>query len=212
MTAFELKREEARKRRLMAVGALALLVLLLPLAGCDDDDDDGVARRNISSAWTAFVVGEYQYAVDEFLAAVEQDQTHAEAWCGLGWSEAMLDLESAYDLDEAVHTHLLRADALRENYSDAWAGLAQYASAHQDTLMALEWSLDLLALEGDDYAFLYCPKVNSRAIRKIAAWNLYKLTRYDEALLQVQAVFAEFTLDLNDEQALADLLAQINLM
>ena len=209
--AIEPKREKARRWRLMSAGVLALLVLILPLAGCDDDDD-GVSRRSLNSGWSAFTSGDWQTAVDEFLAAVEQDQTHAEAWCGLGWSEAMLDLESAYDLREAVHTHLLRADALREDYSDAWAGLAQFASAHLDTLAAVEWSLDVVALEGDFYAFEYNSDVNSRSMRKIAAWNLYKLTRYEQALEQVQAVFPSFSLDFESEQALAELLAQIHLM
>jgi tetratricopeptide (TPR) repeat protein len=186
---------------------LALLAASFLMTGCSDDSSD--SRMSLGGAWSSFESGNYDVAADEFMAALDQDQEHAEAWCGLGWTRAMMEPASGLSYHEAVYDAFHRADALSPDYSDAWAGLALFHSAEADTVLAIEWSIDLLDLEGDTWQFSHRADVNSRAMHKVAAWNLFKLKRYTEALLQVQAVFPDFQPDTAGDDFLELLFARI---
>jgi hypothetical protein len=187
--------------------SMLLVALTLLLSACSDDTK--TQWMNLNEAWTAFEAEQYDLAASEFLSAVDQNNQHAEAWCGLGWSRAMLEAEEGLDYREAVLDAFHQADALAPSYVDAFAGLALYHSASVDTLQALEWSLDVLSTGGLHWQFAHRSDVNSRAMHKIAAWNLFKLQRYTECLTQVQFVFPSFQPLVESEDFLDLLFAQM---
>lgn len=191
--------------------ALALAVLLPVLQGCDDDEgDSGLPTPSVSGAWSEFSGGDWQQASQEFLDALAVNPGHAEALCGLAWSQAMLGDTGNGDYRQAIEQNFLLADQLRPGYLDAWAGLANFYSAESQPLLAVEWSLDLLAEAGESYRFAHRTSVDSRSLHGIAAWNLYKLGRYTESLGQVRAVFPDFNPDPADPAFLETLLARID--
>ncbi len=195
-----------------STGPVVALTLSMLCAGCAGDGDSG--RPSLDGAWSSFEGGDWTAAEEDFLSAVDADPRHAEAWCGLGWTRAMLhvDPDDPADYREAVLADFREADLLQADYADAWAGLANFHSHENDTLLAVEWSLDLIDLRGDDYVFAHRAEVNSRSIRRIAAWNLVKLDRLLEALAQVQAVFPEFDPDTEADDFLELLLLKIGEM
>lgn len=189
--------------------ALPLAVLAVIGFGCDDDDS-GSGRASLGASWTAFEGGNWAAAEDGFLEAVGRDDTHAEAWLGLGWARALRQVDPAepQDLREGVLDAFHHADRLQADYADAWAGLAHYHASQADTVAALEWSLDALDQAGDGYRFAHRTEVDGRSLRAIAALNLVKLGRLPEALVQVQAVFPGWTPDPAGDE-LAQLLEKI---
>jgi tetratricopeptide (TPR) repeat protein len=169
--------------------------LALGLGGCADDDDSGPteAMPDLRQAWADYGSGDLAEAGEAFLAAVAEHPSSAEAWCGLGWTRAALHMEEgAGDLREGVLAAFREADRRRAGYVDAWAGLAEYHHAVNDTLLALEWAVDAAEAGGADYVFAHRQGVNHRSLRKIAAWSLFKLGRYAEAGAQVRAVLPSF--------------------
>lgn len=167
-------------------------VLLLLLGGCGDDDATSTA--DLSTAWSEFEQGDWAAADEAFLAALAQTPSSAEAWCGLGWSRAARHAQGGSgDLREGVLDALAEADRLRGGYVDAWAGLAEFHNALNDTLPALEWALDAAEAGGPGYQFQHQAGVNHRSLRKIAAWSLFKLGRYAEAGSQVALVLPGFS-------------------
>ena len=189
-----------------------LLLGGLAFQACDDDVDSPAGHAGVGSSWTQFQSGNWQAASDGFLSALSGDPFHPEALCGLAWSQAMLNDGSpgGPDYRDAIEDNFLLADQLRPGYQDAWAGLASFYSSQSDTLLAIEWSLDLLNAAGESYVFTHRPEVNSRAMHKIAAWNLFKLSRYAECESQVRSVFPDFNPDDTDPLYLETLLARIN--
>ncbi len=197
------------KRTLTRTAAACLALSALWLGACDDDDDGGVSHDNVTQAWSSFSDGNWNTASTEFQQALQGDPTHAEAYCGLAWSQAMLSENGGPDYSEAIRANFLAADTHRENYADAWAGLAHFHSAQLDTVQAIEWAEDLLTLAGNAYSFDYRAEVDGRSVRKIAAWNRYKLQDYDAALAHVQSVFGDFQPDTAAEDYLELLLSRI---
>jgi tetratricopeptide (TPR) repeat protein len=192
------------------LGGLLLLAALILLSSCTDDDNS--SKVSLSSAWNNFESGNWEAAEDGFLFALEKDQNYAEAWCGLGWCQAMLqtDLNDPRDYRESIVRSFLEADQLQADYGDAIAGMASFQSYANDTLKAIEWAEDLLSIEGDTYVFNHRQIVTSRLMRKIAAWNYYKFRNYSAALEHVQAVFSGFSPDPLSENYLEELLAAIS--
>jgi tetratricopeptide (TPR) repeat protein len=201
-----------RLNTVWSTARLALVLVLTGLAfqGCDDDDDTpGAPLPSVSGAWSEFQAGDWSQAHTAFLQALAANPEHAEALCGLAWSQAMLDGTDGADYRQAIEENFLLADQLRSGYLDAWAGLANFYSAQSQPLLAVEWSLDLLAQAGESYTFSHRTQVNSRSLHGIAAWNLFKLARYDEAVDQVQAVFPDYNPNPADPLYLETLLARI---
>ena len=176
-----------RMRITRAAAVLALLAL-----GCSDSPDS--AGPELGAAWSAYEQGQWQAAADDFLEAVGASPASAEAWCGLGWSRAALHASGHVegDLREGVLAAFRQADRLRPDYVDAWAGLAEFHSAANDTLAALEWARDAADGGGAAYVFAHREAVTHRSLRKIAAWSLFKLGRYAEAGAQVRHVLPDF--------------------
>ncbi len=169
---------------------VALLALGLA-AGCADDNESDAP--NLGAAWSAYEQGDWQAAGEDFLSAVTADPAAAEAWCGLGWSRAALQVQGGFgDQREGVLTAFEQADRLRPDYVDAWAGLAEFHSSANDTVAALEWALDAAEAGGPGYQFAHRAAVTHRSLRKIAAWSLFKLGRYSEAGAQVRLVLSGF--------------------
>lgn len=185
-------------------------VVLLAAIGLGCDDDDGGGRADLGGSWTAFEGGDWVAAESGFLDAIAGDGGHAEAWVGLGWTRALkqVDPEQPQDMREGVLDAFRTADRLQVGCVDAWAGLAHFHSSQADTVAALEWSLDVLDLAGNDYVFAHRTDVTGRGLRAIAALNLVKLGRLDEALLQLQAVFPGWAPDPAGDET-AQLLAKI---
>jgi hypothetical protein len=180
------------KRSARTLSLPALLFLLLLPAGCSDDGG-GDGAPALGQAWSDYEQGQWQASAEAFLAAVDDHPGSAEAWCGLGWCRAALQAQGASgDLREGILGAFREADRLRSGYVDAWAGLAEFHSAANDTMAALDWALDAAATGGAAYAFAHRPAVNHRSLRKIAAWSLFKLERYAEAGGQVRAVLPNF--------------------
>lgn len=178
----------------LKLGSLALLAGVLCL-GCSDEDSNtvGTTRISLDPAWTAFAAGDWSGAGAGFLDALSHDPGYAEAWCGLGWARAReLSSNGSAFSSEGVLEAFRQADRNETNYVDSWAGLAEYHNWAGDTLDALEWSLDAAETGGADYSFAHAAGVNHRSMRKIAAWNLFKLRRYDEAADQVLIVLPGF--------------------
>lgn len=179
-----------RFARVLSTVGLALSLGLW--IGCSKTSDN--AGPDLGAAWSDYEAGQWQAAAESFLEAVDGHPASAEAWCGLGWSRAALQAQGSQpgDLREGVLTALRRADQLRVGYVDAWAGLAEFHSAANDTLAALEWARDAAEEGGAGYVFGHRPAVTHRSLRKIAAWSLFKLGRYPEAGVQVRAVLPAF--------------------
>jgi len=167
--------------------------LVLGLGGCADDDDGATAAPDLRAAWLDYASGDLAQAGDAFLEAVAEAPRSAEAWCGLGWTRAALHMEEEEaDLREGVLSAFREADRHQVDYVDAWAGLAEFHHAANDTLLALEWAVDAAEAGGAGYVFAHRQGVNHRSLRKIAAWSLFKLGRYAEAGAQVRAVLPAF--------------------
>ena len=176
-------------------GAL-MLALGLGISACsDNDDEDASPSVNLTPAWSAYESGQWAEAGDAFLQAVQTAPASAEAWCGLGWSRAALDAASGGTLgmDEGVRDAFHRADQLRPDYVEAWAGLAEFHSVQGDTMAALNWALDAAETGGAAWVFTHNSAVGHRSMRKIAAWQLFKLKRYPEAGAQVRQVLPTFS-------------------
>ena len=174
------------------VSCLGLVLALGLWSGCGKSSDN--VGPDLGPAWADYEQGQWQAAAEAFLEAVDQHPASAEAWCGLGWSRAALQAQGSQpvDLREGVLTALRMADQLRVDYVDAWAGLAEFHGAANDTLAALEWARDAAETGGAGYVFGHRPAVTHRSLRKIAAWSLFKLGRYPEAGAQVRAVLPAF--------------------
>lgn len=182
-------------RRAGFVLTLGLLFALLFTSCTDDgDEEDSTDAPNLAPAWTAYGAGDWAEANAFFLSAVQSAPSSAEAWCGLGWSRAAVQAASdgAIDLNEGVRDAFRRADQLRADYVEVWAGLAEFHSAQGDTMAALNWALDAADTGGASWHFHHNPAVNHRSLRKIAAWQLFKLKRYAEAGAQVRLVLPTF--------------------
>lgn|GEM_PF-2371754 len=182
-------------RRMGLVLTLGLVFALL-FTACtgDGDEEDAPDAPNLAPAWTAYSAGDWSEANAFFLSAVQSAPASAEAWCGLGWSRAAVQAASggAIDLSEGVRDAFRHADELRADYVEAWAGLAEFHSTKGDTMAALNWALDAADAGGAAWHFHHNPAVNHRSLRKIAAWQLFKLQRYAEAGAQVRLVLPEF--------------------
>jgi len=177
-----------RLRLSLPVGAVLLAL------GCAGDGSDGGDALDLDPAWGEFGQGDWPAATEAFLTAVAQAPANAEAWCGLGWSRASWQAtgEAPGDLSEGVLGAFREADRLRPGYVDAWAGLAEFHSVRGDTLAALNWALDAAGEGGADYIFAHRGEVSHRSLRKIAAWQYFKLERYAEAAAQVRTVVPGF--------------------
>lgn len=187
-------RHEARVAR--PLRGLLMLCLSLGLVSCaDDNGDEDTPSVNLAPAWNAYESGQWTEAGAAFLEAVQIAPANAEAWCGLGWSRAAQDAAAGGTLgyDEGVREAFRRADDLRVDYVEAWAGLAEFHSVQGDTMAALNWALDAADEGGAAWTFGHNPGVGHRSLRKIAAWQLFKLKRYSEAGAQVRLVLPGFT-------------------
>lgn len=188
-----LARMSGTSRRSVARGLLGLgLLMSLGLGACTDDDEN--TAPNLGEAWSAYEQGNWTAAGAAFLEAVQESPECAEAWCGLGWSRAALQSSAgdALNLDEGVLEAFHRADQLQADYVEAWAGLAEFHSVQGDTMAALNWALDAAETGGAAWTFSHNPAVQHRSLRKIAAWQLFKLRRYPEAGAQVRTVLPTF--------------------
>lgn len=188
-----------------------VLASALVFAGCDSDDDNNTASLpSVSTSWQEFQGGDWAAASQGFLEALDGNPEHPEALCGLAWSQGMITQTGGADYRQSIEENFLLADQLRPVYLDAWAGLANFYSAENQPLRAVEWSLDLLEEAGEGYTFTHRTTVNSRSMHGIAAWNLFKLARYEESVLHVRAVFPDFAPNPADPLYLETLLARID--
>ena len=101
--------------------ATLIATCLLMLNGCssDSETDTSGAVNYAEQGWRFYSSGDYAQALLSFERAVNFDETHADAYNGIGWSHLSLSLNAP--LAQEAFQNAIQHD---NSNADAWVGLA----------------------------------------------------------------------------------------
>jgi tetratricopeptide (TPR) repeat protein len=161
--------------------SVACVACLLTAFGCGGEGGGGpsdTAASLTSAGWTLFEKGEYEAAITKFNQALGLDPAYADAYNGLGWSNAKLD-----SLGKSLVSFglcITRDDDL----TDAYAGCApvyrdyEAEPAHFDS--AIAFASDALIMD-DTYSFSHDTSFDWRDLLIIRAQSHYGLGEFLDA-------------------------------
>jgi tetratricopeptide (TPR) repeat protein len=128
----------------MRIGAsIACVCALVVCFGCGGGDGGGGVTENAASltieGWALFELGQYENAKDKFDEALTLDATYADAYNGLGWSNAKLDLlsESISNFTQCISNGMTTADP----YAGEAAVYRDYNNRYSDAISAADMAL-----------------------------------------------------------------------
>ena len=169
-------------KRMQTWGAGALIAaLLLTACGKDKGTDSGTtAAEETADGWVDFAAGSYTAARTHFLAAISRDDGFADAYNGLGWSQAFLN-----NLSEAV-TAFNNAKTNGLTTPDADAGLAVVYRDLPNYPLAVT-SAQAVLTANPSYVFSRLTSLNYEDMRLIMAQAYYRQGEdlFDEAQAQL---------------------------
>jgi tetratricopeptide (TPR) repeat protein len=166
---------------------MACLCSIVVVLGCGGDGGgpSDTAGSLTQAGWTLFEQGEYELAIDKFERALELDADYADAFNGLGWSNAKLD-----NLAQALENFgmcVSNAPSLTEGYAGCAPVYRDYDTepAHFDSAVAFAST----ALTQDSaFEFSHDDNFDWRDLRLIMAQSYYGLGEFLLAKAQVDAL------------------------
>ena len=188
----------------------ALLTGLL-LSGCSWSDDDSDRYDDlVNGGWEAYSDGNHELALSRFMSAVQENGDLPEAWNGLAWTEIELfeDEQGDDNYLVGIEGNFLAALERSDNWVPPLAGLALTRSRLEESLSAIHFAGEVLALSGDAWEYNHNTEVTGRSLRKVRAWNYYLLEDFAAAQVEVEIVL-DVTLDPEAPDYLSQLLAAI---
>jgi tetratricopeptide (TPR) repeat protein len=192
-------------RALFSAVCVGLVLLAL---GCGGDGGGGpsdTASSLTAAGWALFEKGEYGGAIGKFDQALDLDATYADAYNGLGWSNAKLDSlkESLAAFGECI--------TFNQTLADAYAGCAavyrdyETEPAHFDSAVASAY--EALTLQAA-YSFGHDAAFDWHDLRIIMAQSYYGLSDFTDAAEQVE-LLGGASFDPESETFVEDLAAEI---
>lgn len=183
---------------------LPLVLLLAILAGCKSDSKStgptGDVRSYAREGWISFEHAEYGAAFASFSAALAVDPGYADAWGGLGWSQARL-----FHAPDAINA-FRQALTIAPNSNDACAGMSFAYYGNQDYRLA-DSTATVLINRATVWVFQHDEGITLSDLRALRASSRYLQGNYTGALTAVQELEPEFTVDVTTASGRA-LLAQ----
>jgi tetratricopeptide (TPR) repeat protein len=181
---------------------------MVVVLGCGGDDGGGpsdTAASLTAAGWTLFEQGEYDLAIDKFERALELDADYADAFNGLGWSHAKLDLLA--DALENFGMCVTSDSDLTEGYAGCAPVYRDYDTepAHFDSAAAFA---STALTQEPSFEFSHDEDFNWRDLRLIMAQSYYGLGEFLLAKDQVDAL-GGVSLDPESETFAEDLAAEI---
>ena len=181
----------------------ACVACLLIAFGCGGDGGGGpsdTAASLTAAGWALFEQGEYEAAIEKFDAALNLDATYADAYNGLGWSNAKLDdlTESLLSFGMCILNDNTMADPyagctpVYRDYEFPAAALAEDTTAHFDS--ALAFAQEALSRDAD-YEFSHDETFNWEDIHLIMAQSYFGKGEFLSAKAEVELLGYEGTLD-----------------
>lgn len=188
-----------KKSIISAVSVLCLIVAF----GCGGDGGGGpsdTAASLTAAGWALFEQGEYEAAIEKFNEAIDLDATYADAYNGLGWSNAKLDL-----LTLALHNFglcIINDNSLADPYAGCTpvyrdyefpaAAFAEDTTAHFDSALASAQQ----ALSRDaGYEFSHDQSFDYQDLHLIMAQSYFGKGDFLSAKAEVELLGYEGTLD-----------------
>ena len=173
--------------RFLLPGLVVALAFALGCGGGDTGPAESASSRT-AEGWTLFGDGDYEDAVAKFERAIELDNSYAEAYSGLGWCYANMNmLEEALDnfgraIDGNPHETVL-ADAYAGSspvYRDADTRPAHFdsAAAYADSALSIDRF----------YKFDYDTTFNWQDLHLIMAQSYFQLQEYGLAKARVDSL------------------------
>ncbi|HUL42732.1 MAG TPA: hypothetical protein VLY03_00075 [Bacteroidota bacterium] len=171
---------------------LFLMILVVLLAGCQKTETgtDESASQLTTDGWAAYSARNYATAITKFSAATNLDASYADAYNGLGWSNAKLNKpQSAVS---SFSTGLTKSP----NNADMNAGLAFAYNAEKNYAQSIASGLAVLSVNAD-WQFARDTSVSSADIHLLLAEDYFSQTSPDylHSLQEVQVVDPAFNAD-----------------
>jgi tetratricopeptide (TPR) repeat protein len=198
-------------RRLISMACLCSIVVVLGCGGDDGGSPADTAASLTAAGWTLFDQGRYELAIDKFEQALGLDADYADAFNGLGWSHARLDLLA--DALENFGMCVISDPDLTEGYAGCAPVYRDYdrdddgepahfdsAAAFASTALTREPTFEFSHEDGE---------FDWRDLRLIMAQSYYGLGEFLLAKDQVDILDPENTLDRESETFFEDLAAEI---
>jgi tetratricopeptide (TPR) repeat protein len=181
----------------------ACVVCLLMTFGCGGDGGGGpsdTAASLTAAGWALFEQGEYEAAITKFNQALGLDVTYADAYNGLGWSNAKLDslTESLLSFGMCISYDNTMVDPyagctpVYRDYEFPTTTFAEDTTANFDS--ALVFAQEALSRDAD-YEFSHDETFNWEDIHLIMAQSYFGKGEFLSALAQVQLLGYQGTLD-----------------
>jgi tetratricopeptide (TPR) repeat protein len=176
---------------------------LLMALGCGGDDGGGpsdTAASLTAAGWTLFEQGEYEAAITKFNQAIDLDAGYADAYNGLGWSNAKLDLLSAslrvfglcISNENTLADPYAGCAPVYRDYEFPAGAFAGDTTAHFDS--AIAFAQEALSLDSD-YTFDHDESFNSLDLHLIMAQSYFGRGDFLSALAEVELLGYEGELD-----------------
>lgn len=177
---------------------IVLFIALIVLMACENLEKNipttaQTTSSHIINGWSYYTNGNYEAALDEFIAAKNRDAVNEEAYNGLGWTYAKL-----HDYDESISHFLLLLSITNTNTmkADIFAGLVmtygsmQMSTANQSERIDAEQYIidytDSLIQYDANYTFERDDHVNINTIRAMIAQSYFNTQDFLAALEYIE--------------------------
>ncbi len=157
---------------IVCIGALTMFF------GCGGDGGGGPTRTAASvtaEGWTLFEDSQYEDAKDKFDEALTLDDEYADAYNGLGWSNAKLDLlaESIDSFTQCISNGMTTADP----YAGEAAVYRDYNNRYDDAISAANTALS----KDRRYTFTHDTSFDWKDLMVILAQSCFGTKDYETA-------------------------------
>ncbi len=193
--------------RTMIALSVSLMLSLVACGGGGGGGPEDTAASLTAEGWELFEQGKYAEAIEKFNDALALDDTYADAYNGLGWSNAKLD-----ELLDALTNFDLCIDNGMSDEPDPYAGKAvvyrDYDAASDHFSQAI--TAALTALEKDRrYVFSHYTSFDWKDLMIVLAQCYFALKDYTTANAWVDSLPDSHPADPQSETFVSDLSAEI---
>ncbi len=191
---------------------ILLVFLTLPLiltVGCSSSDDPQPPPEPPSDAevlaagWTAFESGDYAEAEAKFNELLGRDALKAEAFDGMGWTNARLN-EANRSVGYFISAFTNGADDL-DIADQTNAGMAFARHGNEEFFLCLFYAAEVAS----DWEFAHDPDLDRDDVTLLEAMAHYAEGEFSDSLAKVQELDAGFTADVATVDGRAALAAKI---
>ncbi|MCK4416670.1 MAG: hypothetical protein KAV99_00695 [Candidatus Latescibacteria bacterium] len=184
---------------------LILVIIALSISGCGDKgaEPEKTAPELIAEGWQAYEARDYGGALSKFNEVVTKDATLADAYTGLGWTNAKLNV-----LSSAV-TNFSQCLSLDPRNLDAKAGLAFVYNAQNEYSQSITKANEVLSID-PNWSFSHDNTLSSGDLHLLIAENYYALAEFENSLTEVRSFLnTSFAADVTTPEGRAALAAEI---